>query len=340
MSYLLHWILLFTLRGNFHFFPSFMNKFIDILLKIFSKLSNKLKIQIFELFQSYRKNNFQLQKMNPYQGYRNPAQNTYEDDNRHYDDNDQYEDQGYEGGHYRQQQGYGHEEEYEYYQPAKNQNVPGKSDRSFQKGTRNEEASFQGGSSNRGFYQPKDQKQMYEEDDVHHDDRNRGRPEDQKEPGKIAETIDTTKVKNSKLFQKFLQNENKEAPNKPPKDIKPALKANNYSANKDSKDAPKPKFTSNAPPQQQGFRPNEDPYYRRDQDFSNEDSHYRDKSHPTYDTSDAYGPPSKESKCIIKYKSPYYLKAFLLEETKEISFQIEKKINMNMDMIREALMLI
>lgn len=276
--------------------------------------------------------------MNPYQGYRNPAQNNYEDENQHYDDNDQYDDQGYEGGHHRQQ-GYSQEEEYDYYQPAKGQNVQGKSDRSFQKGNRGDEQSFQGGSANRGYYQPKDQKQLYEEEDVHHDDRNRGRPDDSKESGIIAENIDTTKVKNTKLFQKFLQNENKEVPNKPQKDIKPALKANNYSANKDVKDAPKTKFTSNTPTQQQGFRSNEDSYYRRDQEYSGEDSHYRDKSHPTYDNSDAYGPPSKESKHIVIFKI-YYFKVFLQEETKETSSQIERKINMNMDMTQEELILI
>lgn len=116
------------------------------------------------------------------------------------------------------------------------------------------------------------------------------------EPGSITETIDANKVKTSKLFQKFLQNENKE---NPAKLGQRNTKGHTSPFTRETKDSNKNKtFTPKGT--QQAFNQNQEQYSPHDQgyNFDNYPPQLKERGHRNSEEQDNYEPPLRESKRI------------------------------------------
>jgi len=120
------------------------------------------------------------------------------------------------------------------------------------------------------------------------------------EPGSITETIDANKVKTSKLFQKFLQNENKE---NPAKFGQRNTKGHTSPFQRETKDPNKNKSPTPKGTQGQAYAQNQGQYSPHDQgyNFDNYPPQLKERGNRNYEEHDNYELPPRESKSITSY---------------------------------------
>ena len=212
-----------------------------------------------------------------------PPQYNYHEEGEYYNDDDQqnydqqYEDQGeyyeeYEGNHQNYQTSSHQRAQYEDYPAHQSQNAYQQRERDLPK-------------SNQKDYQR----------EINQDNSNKERVE----PGSITETIDANKVKTSKLFQKFLQNENKENPAK--------LGGQRNTKGHTSPFTRETKGDSNknrtlTPQQKKPFSQNQGVYSPQNNQGENYDNYppqLQERGRRNYDDQEDYDPHYRESKSII-----------------------------------------
>jgi len=239
--------------------------------------------------------------------HQNQASYLYPEENQDYDEHDQqYDEQYMDEGHYDQYEDNRYHQQnpssqrrdqYEGYSRSKSPNAGRgmrQDDDDGYRGTQRSTAkdAARHTAQTRGTYN----------DNAHHG-YEQGYDENYEEPQSITEVIDANRVKTSKLFQKFLQKENKVNPNKPnpPKNVKAG--STSPINRKSAKETAKPKNSTPKAPQYQDHvviqNQGQGQYSPHNQGFAHEAQQFKDRAIPNFnEQEEIYGQPQRESKRI------------------------------------------
>jgi len=239
--------------------------------------------------------------------HQNQANYLYPEEQQDYDDHDQHYDEQYmDEGQYDQYQDHRYHQQnpssqrhdqYEGYSRSKSPNAGRGMRQDDDDGYRGTQRSTAKDAMNQQGRHTAQSRGGYN-DNAHHG-YEQGYDENYEEPQSITEVIDANRVKTSKLFQKFLQKENKVNPNKPnpPKNVKAG--STSPINRKNAKETVKPKNSTPKAPQYQDHVQNQGQYSPHNQGFAHEAQQFKDRAIPNYnEQEEIYGQPHRESKRI------------------------------------------